>query len=97
MTDTTESESWESTGRGLLATELEDAGRRVGCTSADATDAIHAGDGPTAEQVEEIRRAITEIQYLVEEYVAPLADDVEPWDGAVDRVPIGEINDALGR
>jgi hypothetical protein len=93
----TDSERWEAVGRKLLATEVEHYGENVREAFVGAADELYQGEGPTAEQVHAIRRSIEEAQYFVEEYAAPLADDVEPWDGAVDRVPVGTINEALGR
>lgn len=57
-----------------------------------AYDTLSRGGDPTPEQVNDLRRAMNEMRYVLEEHVAPVAG-VEPWGDATPRIPMGVLRE----
>lgn len=55
------------------ASDVQSVAHRVGSELRD-------GEGPTAEQVQRVRREIDGLRFAVEEYMAALSDGAEPWE-----------------
>ena len=59
-------------------------------------DMIGAGDDPTAEELADLREAHRGVQSVIETRFAPLVDSADPWEGAADRIPYGELARTFG-
>ncbi|NEU58762.1 hypothetical protein [Halorussus sp. MSC15.2] len=88
-------EEWEPLGRKIVwihtlnqLDDLEVATHRL-------AGKLRDGEEVTAEDIKEIRKALTGIQTLVEEDLSLLVDDIEPYHDALNHVPYDAFADYL--
>lgn len=83
----TDPETWESMTREVLwlvfRTLLED----VETTTEDAVDTVYWDHELSAEQVERLRQAVYDLEYAIEEYLASVGEETEPWADEGERSP----------
>lgn len=86
---------WEHLARQLLAKALLDSLRDTSEQVEYLANRLETGSVITDDELNVARTAITDIQICVEERVAPLSPNGEPYEHAADHIPAKRLRDAL--
>lgn len=83
----TEMDPWERVGRTmvwkLFVSLLDD----LDATAIPTADHVYWGHDLDAEQVEEMRQMVFDLEYATEEVLARLCEDCDPWQDERERTP----------
>lgn len=86
---------WEHLARQLLAEALFDSLRDTSEHVEALASRLETGDAITDDELNAARTAIKDLQICVEERVAPLSPNGEPYEHAADHIPAKRLRDAL--
>lgn len=92
---TGEGPGWEDFARRLLAEVLLNSLRDTSEHVEALASSLETGDVITDDELKAARTAITDLQICVEERVAPLSPNGEPYEHAADHIPAKRLRAAL--
>jgi hypothetical protein len=94
--DTAAAQAWRDVGAEALAMHVDAARGDLVEALYDVTEQLRATGTVTAEDVDAVRQATDDLRWLLEDYLARVATDAEPWSaGAGATVPYGVMADQL--
>lgn len=91
----TDEPDWESIARRLLADALIDQSDTTTEVVQTLAASIREGDSLSREELTAVRVAITGLQSVVEEEIAPIVPDAKPYEDAADAIPTTRLREAL--
>lgn len=83
MTD----DPWEDVARETVLVALECSLRDLEATVDPVGDAVYWGNDLDAEQIRRLRQSVHDVEYVVEEFLAPACEETEPWAADEDLSP----------